>query len=88
MGAEASCFGRDTVRPELVDQGLIGDQKSEWNAFETGWRRAAVDTETVEYSRTAEKRDGERVAVAHGGMTWAAHCTRGWSFPEVFSTGL
>lgn len=88
MGAEESCFDSDTVGPELVDRGLIGERKADSRVFGTGWHRAVVDTEMVEYSRMVGKRVGERVAVAYGGMTWAAHCTQGWLFLVVFSTGL
>ena len=42
----------------------------------------------VEYLRMAGKRVGERVAVAHGGIAWTAHCTQGSLFPVIFSTGL
>lgn len=28
LGAEESCFGRDTVGPRLVDRGLIGERKA------------------------------------------------------------
>lgn len=73
---------------ELVGQGLIEERSADSNAFGTGWHRAAVGTEMAGYSRSAGKRVGERVAVAHGGKTSAVHYTQGWFSPAAFSTGL
>ena len=66
--AEESYFDMDTVGPELVDRRLVRERSTEWSASETGWPRAAVESERVEYWRRAGERVGERVVIAHGVM--------------------
>ena len=61
------------------------DRKAVWGDLETD---SAVNTEMHGYLRLAEKRVGEPVAVAYGGVVWAAHYIQGLWYPVFFLTGL
>lgn len=88
MGVEGSRFHRDTVGPELIGRGLIQGWQVEERPSGTGWPRAAVDIEVVEYWRTVGKRFCGQAAVVHGEMVWAVHCTPDWSSLAAVSIDL